>query len=335
MKKLLLKICANKKQNTTFDFSKVNSVLIRPIGAGIGDAVVLTAVLKQLKNAYPTIKIGVLASKRNEEVFKNNPLVDILLKDTFLTYLKNYKKWQVFIDYRPTFTTKNIIFDFLLAPTYTICMQKEDKKYYTKDTVKNYDFYAFKSNEPTHMNQVLTLTPLAKFVDTSTPKYYLQHDEKMYQQLLKLWPSNKVKILLSPNGSNKKINQEDLKKIILKLQEIYGTKITFLMANTSYPFVMDMKLAPKLNLKDYCMLVETADIIIAVDSATVHIANAFNKKLVAVYANSPERFLWAPLQGSISTMIVSRIISRENTLIDGFDTDEVVDAVTDLIKEIY
>ena len=59
MKKFFLKIFGNKKPAAGFNFADVKSVLIRPVGTGIGDGIILTAVFKQLKQAYPDIKTGV------------------------------------------------------------------------------------------------------------------------------------------------------------------------------------------------------------------------------------------------------------------------------------
>ncbi len=121
---------------------------------------VLSAVISQLKQAYPSGKIGVLVTSRNHFVFEHIPGISVCLEDKPLTYFKQHKKWQVFLDYRPTFTTRNIICDYFLSPSYTICFEKTSKKNYSPKTVHNYNFYVPKLSV-THLSKSLTLTPFA------------------------------------------------------------------------------------------------------------------------------------------------------------------------------
>lgn len=96
MKKLIAKIFGRCHKEKTPNWKDVSSVLIRPIGTGIGDAVVLSAVITQIKNAYPACRVGVFTTQRNQFIFEHMPGVDECLKDTPLNYFKQHSKWQVF-----------------------------------------------------------------------------------------------------------------------------------------------------------------------------------------------------------------------------------------------
>ena len=169
MKKLICKIFGRKPKTKNIDWQNISSVLIRPIGTGIGDAVVMSAVIGQLRAAYPSCKIGVLVTPRNQFVFEHIPGVDICFQDEPITYFKQHKKWQVFLDYRPTFTTRNIICDYFLSPSYTVCFEKTSKKNYSPKTVRNYNFYVPKLSAA-HLSQSLTLTPFSDYVNTKKPR---------------------------------------------------------------------------------------------------------------------------------------------------------------------
>ena len=85
--KALLLRGITKKKNIEFDVKKSSKVLILRYDR-IGDMVITTPVFRELKLAYPHIKITVLASKANKAVIVNNPYVDDIItnhKNNFLS----------------------------------------------------------------------------------------------------------------------------------------------------------------------------------------------------------------------------------------------------------
>jgi len=311
-KKILLKLLANKKTCPSFDFATIKSVLIRPIGYGLGDGILLTAVLKQLKQAYPDIKTGVLAIKRNNPVFNANPFVDEILEDKPLTYLLNRGKWQIFMDYVPSFTTKNIFCDFLLKPQYTICFEKTSKKYYTPQTVKNYDFYV-PDLAKEHLSRSLALTPFKDYVNTDDPQYILPPLPKESEDKVKsFFTENKIHLIFAPNGTDKELDKTEIQTILETALKEYGNKVQIIIPFTKkaaeYTALFkgfDYLLTPPLTLQQYFALIKLADIIVAADSAPVHIACAYKKPVVAFYGNKRAVELFAPLSYDNSFMIPS------------------------------
>lgn len=332
MKKLLLKLFADKKRKAVFNPNGLKSVLIRPVGNAIGDAITMTAILKQLKTAFPSIKTGVFVTERNIQALEGCPFADKLIPLKAISYLKNRKKWDVFLDFTPTFTTKNIILDYFLAPRCAICFSKQDKKIYNKNTVKNYDFYA-DAPKTAHITELLSFTPFAPYVKDIKPGYFIKENQAALKKARSLWPEGKIKILLAPRGSNKEISKKDLGIIVSALKDKYRGNLSFLMLNAKDSYSLEgVKTAPPLNLREYFMLVKSADAVIAVDSASVHIANAFDVPAAAVYANSPAAKRWAPLKGSKSLVIMPESEQESNTAIDGFDVMRAVSAAEYFIK---
>ena len=64
-----------KKKNLPFNLKKSKKVLILKYDR-IGDMVVTTPIFRELKNAYPNIRISVLASEENKDVIRYNPYID-------------------------------------------------------------------------------------------------------------------------------------------------------------------------------------------------------------------------------------------------------------------
>ena len=70
-----------------------NSILFIVFDA-LGDLILTTSVFREIKNIYPNIKIGVVATKRNKIILENNPFVDEVYESNKDYYLSNKKEWQ-------------------------------------------------------------------------------------------------------------------------------------------------------------------------------------------------------------------------------------------------
>ena len=294
MKSLFVKLFARPYTPVPVDWEQVSSVLIRPIGTGLGDAVVLSAVCLQLKKAYPACKIGVLVSPRNFPIFKRVKEVDVCIKDTFLSWLKNRRKYEIMLDYQPTFTTRTILADFLLKSGYKLCFEKTPKKYYTPQTIKNYHFYV-PQLATAHLSQSLTLTPFAPYVDAKNPTYALL---KPAPKKFPFWPTDKMAILVCPFGSDRQLNRGELVDLLTHLSRLYRAQFICPFAPEKYPLPADLPIiyTGPVSLDDFLTLIAQADLCLAVDSAAVHLACAYYTPLVAFYSGWERNFkLFAPL----------------------------------------
>lgn len=338
MKKFFIKIFGNKKPAAGFNFADVKSVLIRPVGTGIGDGIILTAVFKQLKQAYPDIKTGVFAVKRNLPVFKNNPFIDAVLQDKPLTYLLNRSKWQVFIDYVPTFTTKNIFCDFLLKPQYTICFEKTSKKHYTPTTVKNHDFYV-PDLAKGHLSRSLALTPFTTYVKTEAPQYTLpplpEESEDKAKTFLK---QDALNIAVCLKGSDRIINPEEAGEILTKIKNTIKRDINFIFPSPEETVTFkNIKICftGTLDIYTFFALIKNADCVISIDSAPVHTACAYKVPVLGLYSGWQRNFtLFAPLANTPSCFVQSaKKADGPVKIIDGLDTGKAVAFVKELLND--
>ena len=336
MKKIFLKIFGRKDKNKSFDFTTVKSVLIRPLGTGLGDGIILTAVFKQLKQAYPDIKTGVLAINRNSPVFKNNPFIDKVVQDKPLNYLLNRGKWQVFMDYVPTFTTKNIFCDFLLNPQYTICFEKTSKKHYKPETVKNYDFYV-PDLAKEHLSRSLALTPFKDYINTADAQYTLPPLPKESENTAKSFlRQNALNILVCLKGSDRIINPCEAGDILTKIQKTVKKEINFIfpypegtvtLKNTCICFT------GALDIYTFFALVKNVSLVLSIDSAPVHIACAYKVPVLGLYSGWQRNFtLFAPLANTQSRFVQSiKKAAGPVKVIDGLDTDKAAAYAKELL----
>ena len=309
LKKIFLKI-VNKKKNNNFDFKNTNSVLFK-VGDRIGDAVIITSALNQLRQAFPNIKLGYFVSKHNKFIFENSPL-NVVCVNGFWDCLKNRKKWQVIINIEPAFTSKNLLHWFLLAPQYIISFPKSYKKYYNKDTVIT-DLYIEKV---CHFSKILSLTPFKEFVKDIPVSYVMPPLPKEKQtEVSSLW-KKEIKILVCPKGSYRKIAPEVLFESIAALSKNRLQKCHFIFPYTKgieeYFVLKNIKncfitFVPKLDTLSFFALIKSSDIILSVDSASVHLAVAYKKHLIALFLNYKGNMkCFAPETNDKTTLITTK-----------------------------
>lgn len=335
-KKLLTVIC-RKKAKSNYDFSNISSALFRPLGTALGDAIVITAAFKQLKTAFPSIKIGVIVSKRNEPIFRMCPLVDEIITDKLSAAFKERKKWQLFFDYMDCFSSHNIIYDKILSPDYIVCFEKRYKKYYNQYGLKNYDIYC-RDIPPTHLSEWLTLTPLAQFSYVKNPEYVLASPEPSENPFL---PSNKLTIFLVIEGSTRLLPLKMLQDLIT---ETAGNNVNWVIANTSHAqdYFDSLKhigddevvLAPKTSLQEFVAYIYFADVVISIDTSAVHIACAFQKPLIALYANSTKNLTrLKPLKYKNAILVTSpKKTVESNDEFRYFTAQDILEKATEFLK---
>lgn len=329
MKTLIAKLFGQRKKSQSVDFSTITSVLLKPVGDAVGDAIVHIVHLKQIKQAFPQIKIGVFVSPRNEVIFRQSGLVDVLVEDHFITYLAQRRKWDLYLDFMPNYTSRAIILDAVLQPEIVMNFGKNGKKYYRLDTVRNYDF-SVSIPDFTHIKDYLKHSPLAAFLVSDEVDYVLPQIQD--QSITKHWTSGRLRILLNPQGSNRQLPADELKALLAAIQPQFYPHIELLLTHTreseNYFSQLEnspvaVRLAPQTDLLRYFALVASADIVIAVDGGGVHIACAYGRPLLAFYANHIANYRrWAvnPRQGINTLMMISRTApGNDNTLTQNFD----------------
>ncbi len=342
IKKFFAKFFASKQPQGKIDFTNLQSILVNPIGSGLGDGIVLTAAIGQLRTTYPSAKIGVISHPRNEFIFKNNPLNVELVKQSIFYALTHRNKWQLFLDCSPRFTTKGILFSFLLNFSYVICFEKEKKKYYNTDSVKNYNDYVT-GLDSIHLSKLLSLTCLKKYLKDDSVNYVLpvvrKGDERAALDLLQ---KDKFNIMVCPFGTTRKLDNQEFKDILkLALDENESKCHIMLPNNEQSPkyLLKDSKMMqtilPRQTVSQWFSLISNADLIIAVDSAAVHVASAYKKPLVAFYGGQTPftRFSPLPYMGSFAITPIHPMPKNFNGIMKGYDLQNTAAKIKNVVLQ--
>ena len=79
-----------KKKKKYFNIKESKKILILKDDR-IGDMIILTPVFRELKSAYPEIKISVMASSVNKDVIRYNPHIDKVYVSEASVFFKYYQ----------------------------------------------------------------------------------------------------------------------------------------------------------------------------------------------------------------------------------------------------
>ncbi|MGG7047577.1 MULTISPECIES: glycosyltransferase family 9 protein [unclassified Campylobacter] len=333
-KKILVNLLKNRQKNANISEIKqkiknTKSILLRPLGSGaIGDAVVHTAHLLQIRKIYPQAKLGVIVSNTNKLIFKRSNLCDELIEESIFSYIKNSNKWDIMLDFGGNFTSYSIMQTHLLNPKIVIIFNKLNKKFYNLKNINDYDINA---NIPlgTPLSHYLNHSILGEIFNLPSPQSTLLIDKKLITKVTNFWQKDSIKILLCPQGSKREIPASEISNLLnqtcnTKNEWKVSQNVCFLLSNTTGSEVYfskilthnkNLKLAPKVNLDEFLSLVDSADIVIAVDGAALHIACALKKPLLSFFAdNYPNKGTWKPLIAkNIPSLCILTSDKKENS----------------------
>ncbi len=334
LKKLLVRLLRRKSADVGI-CQRARSVLIRPAGSALGDAVVLTASLAQLKEVLPDVKIGILVNDRNREIFSFCPLVDALINDRFSEVWRQRNKWDVFIEYTPVFRSRWIWYCYLLHSHFSIAFAKKPKSNYTMDNVHVYDCYCPQAVDY-HINQWLTLTPFG--VD-NTARYVLDKPK-----CTNPYPDDKkLHILLTPYGTSRKLDPHIFAQAIAANN---SPSVSFYLLNQpqaveymhackQYAPQADVRWGDSPTLQDFLAYVYYADAVVSIDSVAVHLCGAYERPLLALYANFMQNVRYiGPLAQPQTELLLSDKVATNNDDFSSFSADTIAAGIRRLIARV-
>jgi len=349
IKAFLLKFLTHKKA-ISFDIKKSNSVLILKYDR-IGDMIVTTPLIRELKIAYPNISISVLASKENKDVIKNNPYVD----NIFINYKNNIfndlpillklrnKKFDVCIELEHSVIPHAILRLKIINSKKIISIHKDGRYGVNGSELKLYDFFTNRDKE-NHFGKMWLDTLMFFDINPRSNAYdfFIGDIERNRATLFVKSFDKKIKIGINLEGSGRKVEtfiyKNELKKICVGLHNNLKNIIIVIISRPEF-LIEKKQLISDLGLDfvipsygtesiiDAAALIEQLDLIISPDTSIVHIASAFDKPIVSIHENDKDSFrLWAPTSSKSKTIFASKD--------SGYSVDELVKSSIEFLKKI-
>jgi ADP-heptose:LPS heptosyltransferase len=319
----------------------------------IGDMIITTPFLSDLRRGYPFAEIEVLCSRVNCSVLKYNPNVNGCITfpgglSGLMILLKLRNTYDLVVDLNHSIVWRDLIKIRILNPVWAASVHKPGKYGVAGSRLSIYACMAEPPN-PTHSQLSFRYSELAGAlqITASVPGAYEiflpagARAEVLSRNQLnaesRYWVVNqhggRRQMSLRPN---------DIRKVLRHLLERDGEAlVVWATTPQTYPAVLE---ASRLWFKDHGRVIvyrptnEFLDMapllagalgVVSPDTSIVHLAAAYDIPSVVVYANNLELYaMWRPL----SEAWHRPVFSASTDSLAGYRTEELIRAVDDMIR---
>jgi len=284
----------------------------------IGDMVVCSPILREIKLKFPKSELEVLASNANIELAMANPYIDkvLLYRNQWINLLPmlirlRRAKIDVVIELEAKVVTKAIIMMRIIKPNCILALSKTEGRYgMPPDAILPYDYYTdpiLKHQRDTALD-ILRLLNI-KSNDKSYDVFYNEKHRLKALSFFNLFDKKNFFIGLNLEGSSKerKIFKNDAINLISGLAKIQENIIIILIHKpenvknineliTNEASLYTFPSYPTNSVLDLAAIIDGLDLIISPDTSIVHMACAFKKPLIAIYEKKMNNYeKWHPI----------------------------------------
>ena len=292
--------------------NSIKSILFLRYDGKIGDMIVNSLMFREIKKVYPDIRIGVIARGAAIDIIKDNPNVDKIyeyykdrkkIKDLALKIKE--EKYDLLIDFSEMLRVNQMMLINLCRARINIGLDRKDWELFDLSIESDKDFKWTEHITKRYLAYLIKLGLKKENINISYDIYL--KDEKKYEVFFNEIKESK-KLILNPYGASKhkSFSIETLENIITYLKDkdiaiiltYFGDKykeLEFLEKKYKYVYI------PKKieSILDTAILIKKSDYVISPDTSIVHIASAFNKKMITVYPPKGGKYgvdhlVWAP-----------------------------------------
>jgi ADP-heptose:LPS heptosyltransferase len=318
----------------------------------IGDMIVCSPILREIKLAYPKSELHVLASEVNKELLLSSPYVDKVhvyknqwqkLLPLLLTLRK--LNFDVAVELEFKVVSRIIILLRIVNPNCILSVSKSEGRYgMDPHAVMPYDYYT----NPNLVHQRDTCLDILRLLNInyknkSYDVFYSEKNKLDALSFLSLYKTSKILIGLNIRGSSidSRISNKDVTKIILELYSMDNNISIILLHKPDdrdwisklIPYEASSYVFPSYpteSVLDLAAIIDNLDLIISTDTSIVHMACAFKKPLVAIYRKHMMNFeIWHPIsdcnyvvfsdyEDSLKSINVGDIVNKTSRLIKEF-----------------
>ena len=338
--------------NGFLEENDIKSILFLRYDGKIGDMVVNSLMFREIKKVYPNIKIGVVARGAAIDIIKDNPNVDKIyeyykdrkkIKDLALKIKE--EKYDLLIDFSEMLRVNQMMLINLCGARINIGLDRKDWKLFDLSIESGKDFKWTEHITNRYLAYLIKLGLKKESIDISYDIYL--KDEKKYETFFYKIKENK-KLILNPYGASKhkSFNIETLENIITYLKDkdiaiiltYFGDKykeLEFLEKKYKYVYI------PKKieSILDTAILIKKSDYVISPDTSIVHIASAFNKKMITVYPPKGGKYgidhlVWAPKSKYNKVIFCKDKTGNYDEIdINTFDFDEMKEEILKMLEQ--
>ena len=332
--------------------NNIKSILFLRYDGKIGDMIVNSLMFREIKKVYPDIRIGVIARGAAIDIIKDNPNVDKIyeyykdrkkIKDLALKIKE--EKYDLLIDFSEMLRVNQMMLINLCGARINIGLDRKDWELFDLSIESGKDFKWTEHITNRYLAYLIKLGLKKESIDISYDIYL--KDEKKYETFFYKIKENK-KLILNPYGASKhkSFNIETLENIITYLKDkdiaiiltYFGDKykeLEFLEKKYKSVYI-PKKIESILNTT---ILIKKSDYVISPDTSIVHIASAFNKKMITVYPPKGGKYgidhlVWAPKSKYNKVIFCKDKTGNYDEIdINTFDFDEMKEEILKMLEQ--
>lgn len=306
--------------------NSIKSILFLRYDGKIGDMIVNSLMFREIKKVYPDIRIGVIARGAAIDIIKDNPNVDKIyeyykdrkkIKDLALKIKE--EKYDLLIDFSEMLRVNQMMLINLCGARINIGIEKE-----------NWNLFDISLNIRDFNKHISELyIKILKFlgINNVNPSYDVFSSDYLLKNLdLK----NKKYCVFNPYAASKhrSFSNENIEKISkIILEKDYGTLILIgnrdkirELKKLNISKENKVKVIETKGMSEVAELIKKADLIVSPDTSIVHLARAFDKKMICIYRKElgkedKNSIIWGPNSEK------AKVIFVEEKVRDGEEID--------------
>lgn len=262
---------------------------------GIGDIILSTVVLENLKDAFPQSEIHYLTEKFAKRAVENNQFVSKILtfdkKDFVLSIVRKVRKenYDLVLDLWSNPKTAQIT--FLSGAKYKVGYEKRGRKYAYNFTGKNGTMGRHAAEDNLVLLNALNIPISTKKIIYQTTVEEKEFAQKYLDQAIQEKEKKLVGIIPSGGWESKRCEPVKWIEICNEIQKNYQVQFIILWGPGDEKDAMEISkvllpspvLAPKSSFGELSALIEKCDLIIANDSGPMHVAAALGKPTLGIF----------------------------------------------------
>ncbi len=269
-----------------YDVRQAQRVAILSYGSKVGDSVIMTLFVRELKKRYPKMYLAVGVQENYKEIFERNPYIDqtFVLPDKPKALISCLRKnnFDVILDI-PFSNRKNLLLYYFSAPKKLISvqhaaacrhityLQPAKDKHFSDVFVQALDLFGIK--EPDLSYDLFLNRAEADYAEDFLRKHHL---------------ADKNFVVFNPQASTfpRTLNKEKTRQILSALQAA-GIAVVLLAHQADYagPVFSHTPIFQSNCIMQTAALIQRAAYVLSVDTGIVHIADALGISMTVLYSD--------------------------------------------------
>ncbi len=262
---------------------------------GIGDILLSTIVLENLKAAFPQTEIHYLTEEFAKRAVENNPFVSKILtfnkKDFILSIIRKVRKEKYDLVFDFWSNPKTAQVTFFSGAKYRVGFEKRGRKYAYNFRGKNGTIGEHAAEDNLVLLKAFDIPIISKKIVFRITKEEKQFAEKFFSELNISNEGILIGIIPSGGWESKRCDPEKWIEICSVIQKKYKVQFLILWGpgdeNDSKKISEGLKptplMAPKSTFGELSALIEKCDLIIANDSGPMHVSAALGKPTLGIF----------------------------------------------------